>query len=195
MTSPLLLETIRVENGKALNISYHNQRFNRSRRDLFAINTAVDLSKLITPPDEGLYRCRILYGQHIQTIEYLPYRTKVIQTIAIAESSISYPYKYADRKQFEALIADFPQFDDVLISQNGYLTDTTIANIAFLEKDRWITPNKPLLEGTTRERLINEGFLTSKSIKIDEINRFDGFALMNAMIGFRIINIDPAQIR
>ncbi len=187
MTSCQLLETIRIENGEALNISYHNQRFNRSRKELFSIDRSIDLSKVITPPDKGVYRCRILYDHNIRTIEYLSYQPKIIQTIAIVESSISYPYKYADRKQLEALLATSPQADDVLISQNGYLTDTTIANIALLEKGRWITPDNPLLEGTTRRRLINEGFLTPKSIIIDEINQFDGFALMNAMIGFKVI--------
>ena len=188
MNASLLLETIKVSGGKALYLDYHNYRFNRSRKDLFSISKPVDLSQYITPPSSGLYRCRILYDREIQKIEYLPYRPKVIQNIAIIESSIEYAYKYADRTKFELLLAASPRSDEILISRNGYLTDTTIANIAFLEKGKWITPDKPLLEGTTRKRLINEGFLTPKSIQKDEIHHFDGFALMNAMLGFKIIN-------
>ena len=188
MNPSLLLETIRVQTGEAQHLDYHNQRFNNSRKSLFGIDKPLDLGKVIIPPDDQLYRCRILYDREVRKIEYFPYQAKTIQKIALIESSIRYNYKYADRKRLEALLAASPQSDEVLIVQNGYLTDTTIANIAFLEKGRWITPDKPLLQGTTRERLIDEGFLTPKAIQKDEIHRFDSFALMNAMIGFTVIN-------
>jgi 4-amino-4-deoxychorismate lyase len=188
MNSPLLLETIRVQAGEAQHLDYHNQRFNSSRKSLFGIDKPLDLSEVIIPPDDQLYRCRVLYNRGIQKIEYFPYQVKTIQKITLIESSIRYSYKYADREALEALLAASPQSDEVLIVQNGYLTDTTIANIAFLEKGQWITPDKPLLHGTTRKRLIDEGLLLPKAIRKDEIHRFDSFALMNAMIGFKIIN-------
>ncbi len=188
MKSPLLLETIKIEEGEALHLEYHNQRFNSSRKSLFGIEKALDLDSYITPPDHQLYRCRVLYDQEIQKIEYFPYQPKMIHTVTLLESTIEYSHKYADRKIFERLLASSPQSDDVLILHNGYLTDTTIANIAFLENGKWITPERPLLRGTTRERLIDEGFLIPKAIRKDEIYRFNGFALMNAMIGFKITN-------
>jgi len=188
MDSPLLLETIKVQGGEALHLTYHNQRFNKTRKKLFDIHNLFDLATIIKPPNQETYRCRILYDQSIQKIEYLPYQPKTIRMIAIMESAIDYAYKYADRTALEALLADSPQSDEVLISHNGFLRDTTIANIAFLENGKWITPNKPLLEGTTRQRLVDEGFLTPKNIRKDAIGHFDGFALMNAMIGFKVIN-------
>jgi 4-amino-4-deoxychorismate lyase len=188
MRSPLLLETIKVEAGEAQHLDYHNQRFNSSRKSLYEINRVLDLGNYIIPPSNQRYRCRILYDQEIRKVEYFPYRPKIIQKIALIESTVQYSFKYADRRIFERLLAASPQSDEVLIVQNGYLTDTTIANIAFLEKGRWITPDKPLLHGTTRKRLINEGLLTPKAIRKDEIHRFDSFALMNAMIGFKIIS-------
>jgi 4-amino-4-deoxychorismate lyase len=187
-SDPLLLETIRIEEGSTLYLDYHNQRFNHTRKRLFSIHKPIDLADLITPPPEGLYRCRILYGRTIQKVDYIPYAPKSIKTISLVESDISYSFKYADRSELEHLLSLSPQSDEVLIVKEGLLTDTTVANVAFLEKGKWITPKRPLLEGTTRKRLLDEGFLTAKTIRSDEIDRFDGFALMNAMIGFKILN-------
>ena len=183
---PLLLETIKIEEGEALHLHYHNQRFNRSRRELFSIDETIDLSQYLSPPDKRTYRCRILYDREIREIEYLPYTPRQIRTVSLVETSIDYSFKYADRHIFERLLAAHPKSDDILIVRDGFLTDTTIANIAFLKDSRWITPEKPLLRGTTRERLIDEGFLSTAAIQKEEISGFDGFALMNAMIGFRI---------
>ncbi|MEA3455282.1 MAG: aminotransferase class IV, partial [Campylobacterota bacterium] len=183
MKSSLLLETIKVSDGKAFHIAYHNQRFNYTRKSLFSINKPIDLSTYISPPDNGLYRCRILYDREIKKIEYLPYQPKPMQKIALVSSELTYDFKYADRAALNTLLDDYPECDDILITQEGLLTDTTIANIAFLQEGRWVTPEYPLLKGTTRRRLIDEGFLTPKTIQADEIDGFDGFALMNAMIG------------
>ena len=189
MHSPLLLETIKVQEGEVFHLSYHNRRFNHSRNSLFGIVKPVDLREYITPPDNGLYRCRVLYNHKIQKIEFLPYQAKHIQKIALISNDLAYPFKYANRTPFDKLLDASPGCDDILITQEGFLTDTTIANIAFLQEGRWITPEYPLLKGTTRQRLIDEGFLTLKAIRIDEIDSFDGFALMNAMIGFKVLDI------
>ena len=193
MNSPLLLETIKVQGGEASHLSYHNQRFNQTRKKLFNIHSSFDLATIIKPPSQETYRCRILYSREIQKIEYLPYQPKTIQKIALISSDLVYPFKYAERTAFNKLLAISPECDDILIVQKGFLTDTTIANIAFLQEGRWITPISPLLEGTTRQRLIDKGFLTPKAIRADEIDHFDGFALMNAMIGFKVIN--PIWVR
>jgi len=105
------------------------------------------------------------------------------------ESSISYPYKYANRQALDLLLRASTDSDEVLIVHGGAVRDTTIANVAFLENGIWITPDTPLLPGTTRKRLIENGFLTAKAIQIDMLDRFDGFALMNAMIGFKVLDI------
>jgi len=193
MKSSLLLETIRIEKGKALHLSYHNQRFNKTRKKLFNIHSSFDLATIIKPPNQETYRCRILYDREIQKIEFLPYQPKPIQKIALISSDLVYPFKYADRTLFDKLLTASPECDEILIVRQGFLTDVTIANIAFLQEGQWITPDRPLLEGTTRRRLIDEGFLTPKTIREEEIDHFDGFALMNAMLGFKVIN--PIWVR
>jgi len=180
-----LLETIYIKDKKARYLDYHNRRFNKSRKEIFGVKESLDLSTLILPPTNNLYRCRIVYNKNIEIIEYIPYIYKEIKSLSFVVSDIDYRYKYEDREELNKLKST--SSDDTIIIKNGLITDTTIANIAFLDKNRWITPTKPLLEGTTRERLINSGLLITRDIKKDEILGFDGIALMNAMVGFKII--------
>lgn len=125
-----------------------------------------------------------LYTQEIELVEYLPYVPKEIQTFKIVKSNIEYAYKYSDRRELQSLI--LPSYDDIIIQKNDLLTDTSIANIAFFDGQKWVTPKSPLLEGTTRARLLDEKFLTLKNIRSLDIQSFSHFALMNAMIGFKI---------
>ena len=192
---PLLLETIKIEDGEVHNLSYHQARCNKSRETLFGIKEKLDLFSLINPPKKGLYRCRILYDEKLHTVEYIPYRAKTIETLTIVSSELVYSHKYANRDALNSLLASNPDTDDILIEKSGYITDTSIANIAFYDGKQWITPEEPLLEGTMRAKLLNEGYIHKKKIKKEELHNYTQIALMNSMIGFKIININPAQIR
>ncbi|MDD5405557.1 MAG: aminotransferase class IV [Sulfurovaceae bacterium] len=185
---PLLLETIRINNGKVENLEYHQQRFDNSRRALFDNIAPLDLKSKIIAPPFGLIRCRILYDTDIRSIEYIPYTPKDLKTFTIVKSDIDYSYKFADRSILENLKSLYPQNDEIIIEKNGYLTDTTISNIAFWEHGEWITPSNPLLKGTMRTKLLKDGFLKEKPITKDQLSSFQGFALINAMIGFAPIN-------
>lgn len=178
-----LLETIKIEDGQIENIYWHNQRCNRSRVELFNENRILELSSFITPPTKGVYRCRILYGRDIESIEYIPYYRKKISSFTIIESQIDYKYKYSNREELDRLKDGY---DEIIIEKDGLLTDTTIANIAFYNGKGWVTPKIPLLEGTVRAKLISNNFLIPKDIKKEELEDFSHFALMNAMIGFQI---------
>ena len=186
---PLLLETIRIEDGQIYNLSYHQARCDQSRQILFGSTDRLDLSAVIEAPQAGLYRCRILYGISLHSIEYIPYSPKEITSLRIVSSDIDYSLKYADRSALDALLADNKEVDEVIIEKNGYLTDTTIANIAFYDGSQWFTPETPLLKGTMRAKLIEEGFLKTKNIKREDLAEYTQVALMNAMIGFKIINL------
>jgi 4-amino-4-deoxychorismate lyase len=188
---PLLFETIRIEDGQIFNMQWHNKRCNQSRLELFKDNKKVDLKEYISPPLKGLYRCRICYNSSIESIEYFPYAPKKIETLKIIKSQIDYRYKYNNRDPINQLLDK--NYDEIIIEKDGLLTDTSIANIAFYTGTDWITPQKPLLEGTVRAKLMESGFLIQKNIKKEELQKFSHFALMNAMIGFQIqknINIE-----
>jgi len=187
-TSTLLLETIKIEEGEVSNLSYHQARCNESRKALFDSRDILDLSSLIQAPPKGLYRCRILYAEKMHFIEYIPYIPKEIHSLKIIASDLEYAHKYANRDLLNKLLQAQPDADDILIEKEGYLTDTTIANIAFYDGKQWFTPEKSLLKGTMRAKLLDEGFLHTKNIKKEEITDYTHVALMNAMIGFKILN-------
>jgi len=185
---PLLLETIKVENGKAENLVYHQKRFDKSRQDLFENTTKIDLSSVIEAPQKDLYRCRILYDTDIRSIEYIPYRPKVIQSLKVVASTIEYACKYANRDAFDTLLQEHPGFDEIIIEKDGLITDTTISNLAFYDGVQWLTPENPLLQGTMRAKLLDEKFLFESPIQKKDLEKYTHVALMNAMIGFNILN-------
>lgn len=185
----LLLETIKIQEGEVANISYHQKRLNQSREALFGIKTPLDLASYITPPpNKGIFRCRVLYDRQIQKIEYLPYTPKAITSLRVVRANIDYRYKYADRASFTRLLQAHQDVDEVIIEKNGYLSDTTMANIAFYDGKRWLTPKSPLLQGTMRAKLLTEKKLIEKDIPKEGLTAYQNVALMNAMIGFKLLN-------
>ncbi len=187
------LETIKIDNGKVHHLAYHQQRY-ESVLDYFGIkNTREELSNLLEVPEDGLYRCRFVYritkNTHSIKIEYLPYEKKEIRSLRLVfDDKVHYEMKSTNREYLQRLYSMRKSCDDILIVKNSLITDTTIANIAFYDQNRWITPKQPLLKGTTRARLLDEGQLLEKDIRVEDIKQFSKIALMNAMIGF-----DPLQ--
>lgn len=176
-----------MEDGQIFNLSYHQARFAKTQKALFGIKHSLHLSNVIDAPQKGLYRCRILYNETIQNIEYIPYVGKEIRTLKIISSNLDYAYKYANREPLSALLETNPDADEVIIEKKGFLTDTTSANIAFYDGNKWYTPLNPLLQGTTMTKLLDQGFLHQREIKKEGLSGYTHVALMNAMIGFKII--------
>lgn len=186
--TPLLLETVRIEDGEAHNLPYHQSRFDKSRCELFGDTALIDLASHIEAPPKGLYRCRILYADRIRHIDYLPYTPRPVHCLKVIASSIDYSYKYAHREELDALLLQKGDADDVIIEKEGLLTDTTIANIAFFDGNAWVTPEKPLLEGTMRAKFLDKGLLRTANITKKDLQNYTHVALMNAMLGFKILN-------
>ncbi|HEX5710329.1 MAG TPA: aminotransferase class IV family protein [Sulfuricurvum sp.] len=187
-----LLETIRCEGGIAHHLTYHQGRLDNSLSSL-GIAARYTLSDLITPPDDALYRCRFLYDEEHYRVEYHPYSPKKITSLRlIHDDTIDYSLKYADRNVLEKLFDARDGCDDILIVKNGYLTDTTIANIALFIDNQWLTPDSPLLEGTTRSRLIDEGKIIPARLHVSDARNASSIALINAMTGF--VEIENAII-
>ncbi|MGZ8547439.1 MAG: aminotransferase class IV family protein [Sulfuricurvum sp.] len=179
-----LLETIRCEGGIAHHLPYHQKRLETSLQ-MLGERTSHNLFELIIPPDDALYRCRFLYTAHSYNIEFHPYTPKKISTLRlISDDTINYPYKFADRHALNALYEQRNGCDDVLILKNNLLTDTSIANIALFLDNQWLTPEAPLLKGTTRARLIDEGKIFPARLSASDARNASKIALINAMIGW-----------
>ncbi len=179
----MFMETIKIDKAKAFHLDYHELRINRALQSINA-SAFFSLKDIIKPPSNTLMRARIIYDKSSYFIEYFDYKARQISSLLAVESDINYEHKYANRDSINALFTCKDKNDDILIVKDSLITDTSIANIAFFSEVRWITPKHPLLQGTTRARLIDEGFLHVEDITLNEALNFKGFALMNAMIGF-----------
>lgn len=183
----LLFETIRIEGGKPQNLTLHEKRLNNTRKSLFGCDDKISLAEIITSQvksKNSIIRCRINYSQSIDFIECTDYIPAIIKTLKLVTSEvIDYSYKYSDRSELTSLI-DKTIADDILIVRNGLLTDASYANIVFTDGKDWFTPKYPLLMGTMREKLLNEGVISEANISPLDINSFTHFRLINAMVGF-----------
>ena len=124
----LLIETIRIRNRQICNLKYHNRRFNDARSQLFGQSAFIDLEEYVQIPpdlDDGIFRCRILYDEKIQKIEFHRHTPRTINSLRLVRSDdIDYRFKYSDRKSLELLFEQRAGCDDVLIVKNGFITDT-----------------------------------------------------------------------
>ena len=185
-STSLCLETIKVVNGIAQHLSFHQRRFDTTRKALFENAPLIRLSEQIKAPNNGLYRVRIEYDSVIQKIEYIPYEEREFHSFHLVEANVEYGFKWLNRDALNAL--ERAGCDDVLITSKGLLKDTSIANIALWIEGEWLTPKHPLLEGTTRSRLLASGFLKARDLDVHTLQNAQKFAIMNALIGFKIIN-------
>lgn len=180
------LETICLLDGQLLNLNYHEARLNRTRALLWGEDEPWSLQQLLPLkdlPNEGLYKCRLVYEREFQKFEWEPYTRRPIASLKkVYDNQISYSFKYLDRSPLVHLFAQRENYDDVLIIKNGLLTDTSYCNIALYNGTEWHTPDSPLLDGTQRAFLIDSG--TVKEIPIEEksLNQYSSIRLFNAMI-------------
>ncbi len=187
--SSTFLETIKIVDGEIFNLEYHQNRY-KSVLDSLGIKDIQNLENFINPPEWGLYRCRLVYDADNIEVTFHEYKKRDITTLKLVfENDIDYKNKSIDREDIERLFSQRGEGDDILIIKDLLVTDTSIANIAFYTKEeKWITPKNPLLKGTTRARLLDEGKLTEVDIKVHELRSFSKVALLNAMIDFDILD-------
>lgn len=179
----VFLETIRCVDGIAQYLDYHQERLERTLKH-HGISDIPHLRELLFPPEKGIYRCRFVYGESSHIIEFIPYAVRSVRSLKLIEDdTIDYRYKYADRTALECIYGLREECDDVLIVQHGWLRDTSIANVALYIGGRWLTPDTPLLEGTTRKRLIETGTIFPADLHVNDLKRADKIAVMNAMTG------------
>jgi len=193
-----LIETIKISNGKIFNIDYHNQRMNKSRQMLFGLAGKIELREHLVLPDnlkDGLYKCRVIYTEKIESIEIKPYIIRPVTSLKLIDGSgVEYDHKFAGRLQIENLFAQRGACDDVIIIKNGFVTDTSICNIALFNGCQWYTPKHPLLKGTKRQQLLDGNVIFEKQISVTDLYKFKKICLFNAMIEFGEVEIPVSEI-
>ena len=178
----LLLETIKLENGKLVNIEFHNERFNKSRKNLFALSPR-NLEDLIEIPKNyqtGIYRCRVVYGQQLESVEFIQHQPRKINSLQIiVDNSISYNYKFVDRSDLQKLYEKRGDADEIIIIKNGLVTDCFIGNLVFFDGKKWLTPNQPLLQGTQRQKLLAAGKIQETKITEKDLPNYSEAGIIN----------------
>jgi 4-amino-4-deoxychorismate lyase len=180
-----LFETIRVENGVPLNLVWHERRMNQSRAEFWPDCGKIVLAAFLDVPAEmssGIVRCNLVYGKEIKEITFKPYEKRVIRSLKLVScNSIDYPIKYADRSNLDQLFELREDCEEIIIVKNGYITDTSISNLIFFDGCKWVTPARPLLNGTCRQRLISAGLVAECDLTVADLHGFTGCKLINAM--------------
>jgi 4-amino-4-deoxychorismate lyase len=185
--SQLLFETIRLENGIVHNLNYHQNRLDKSRLELFGLTDKLSLADAILPldfPEKGVWKCRVTYAKVIEKIEFSPYELKKINAVRLVENDkIKYPHKFVDRSIFDSLLAQYPDYQEVIITQRGHFTDSTWASLAFFDGKNWCTPATFLLPSTRRQQLLDDKILIEKEIRVVDLMNYESFAFINSMRG------------
>ncbi|MEI6455216.1 MAG: aminotransferase class IV family protein [bacterium] len=178
-------ETIRITDGRPEFLSRHESRMNQTRKVFGRELSFLSLSERINPPadlSEGLARCKVIYGKDIESIEYTAYHRKTIRSLMVVTcDDIDYGYKFLNRACLEALMATRGDCDDIIIMKRGFITDASMANLIFFDGKDWVTPKDPLFPGTCRARLLAEGVIKEKKIRLEEVIGFLGVKLINAL--------------
>lgn len=181
----LFIETILAENGTPKALSLHQERLNATILDHggslgFDLNAAMQNMDI---PNDGKYKIRVTYDLlSIHHIEVIPYKIKVCRSFKLVDiRGNDYRYKFADRKWIYTML-DTAGTDEIIMVKDGMITDASIANLAFFDGETWQTPVAPLLKGTRRASLLQEGKIKPALITPDMLSRYSSFKLINAMI-------------
>lgn len=178
-------EVIKVEGGVFRNVEYHQQRINRTaaRFGIPAFNLSDELQHASLPVDGSLMKCRIEYGEKIESLTCTPYTFKKISRVAaVVDNDVDYAYKFADRRHLEAL-RDKCGCDEVIIIKNGQVTDSSFSNLIFeTAQHELFTPSACLLKGTKRQFLLDSGVITERAIRVQDIRDYERILFINAMM-------------
>jgi 4-amino-4-deoxychorismate lyase len=196
----LLLESIKVLNGKVYNVTLHEQRANRSRIMLFGIEIPLYLRKSIVVPEEfkkGLVKCRVIYDENIEAVSFSTYdKRKINSAKVIYVDNVLYDHKYVIRKELDDLYAKREEHDEIIIIKNGMVTDAYYFNLVFEKEGKYFTSDTPLLHGIQRERLILSQKVQEIPIHLDEISSYERVHFVNALnpLGRNVLEVAKISI-
>ena len=181
------IESIRVIDGEVKLLHYHQQRVERTLKACGGDGKMLNLEAVLEGMTfgKGVYKARIVYDAHgvVKDRSAALYRMRIIERLKlITDSEITYEMKSVDRSRLEALAAQKGEADEIVIVKEGRITDTSYSNVALYDGKKWDTPARPLLRGTMRQHLIDEGQIVEAEIGVEDLDRYEKIALINAMM-------------
>lgn len=194
----LLIESIKVWNGRLCHLPYHEFRANKSRRELLGVHEPLRWADHIVVPDScrrGLYKCRVVFGHRIEEVAFTPYKTRKIQSLKLIHTTgARYPHKLLDRKELDMLWNQKEDCDEIIIVNDDLLTDAYYYNLVFQKGNTWITPDTPLLKGVRRQLLLDKNLITTQKMYLSDIRTMDKVHLINALTPLGKITVDISKI-
>lgn len=184
------IESICLGNGELRNLDLHQRRLALTQLAHFGSAVSIDLRSQLgrrSLPAGGLFKVRVTYSREIESIEVDPYTRHRVQRIELVEAeNLDYRYKYADRRLIDALRHEAPPGAQPVIVQRGLLTDAAYANVCVFDGERWLTPVRPLLEGTARAAALAAGQIRVAQVNVTDLRagRYSKMKLINCMTLF-----------
>lgn len=192
-----LLESLKLKDGRLQNPEFHQNRMNRSLKELYPEAEVINLATLISIPENcksGLFKVRVLYRSSVEKVEIEPYQFRTIESLQVVHhESIDYHLKYSDRQILQELFSQRGNCDDIIIVKDGFVGDSFAANLLFFDGNIWFTPSTPLLKGTKRQFLLQQGIILEREIKVEDIAGFQKVGLINALVDFDEMPVVPIE--
>ena len=195
-----LIESIRVEQGKAHLLAYHQERVSKSLNYLGGITQSIDVETIVgqclsdtTIDHDSIYKLRFEYDLlGVYNVRLTPYKQKDIRCLFLSTiSSLDvYSYKWLNRSAL--LHPQISSTDEVLFTYQGYLTDTSYSNIVLetYSGERI----RPLLRGLQRQYLLDQGEITLADLTLDDLWQCKCVHLINAMLPLGRLCLPPSLI-
>ena len=197
MENQQFIESIKLLNGDVYHLAYHQERVCRTFSHFFPSEKVLSLQESINKialPAIGKYKIRIVYSKDNLIVEIHPYHIKPINTIkCVNADEYDYSYKFLNR-EFLNTLKQTSGADEVIFLKNGKVTDSSYANIIFFDGKQWLTPSFFLLNGTCRQRLLNEGKITEVPIHYTDIQNFEQIGFINAMLDIGEFNLPISKL-
>lgn len=194
-----LIESISLRNGVFENLRAHQRRVVDSIHTCFGGPPRWSLDEVVSQhqlPTSGWHKVRLVYDDRSATVTIGPYAIRPVSTLRLVfDDTIEYQYKFEDRTRINRLFENRGEADDILIIRNGFVTDTSYANIVFRSREGWFTPTTFLLNGTMRQTLLDSGRISAVPIRVEDLARYSHFKLINALLQEEGTESDVSNIR
>ncbi len=192
------IESIKLLDGQFYRLAFHQTRVNGVFAQFFQSNEPIDLATLLDKedyPKNGIFKCRIVFDNSVQLIEFVPYTRREIKSLKIIETHIeSTNYKAEERNKINEAFANRGDCDDIIMLNNGFLSDASYSNIALWDGENWHTPHIPVIYGTQRAALLQSGKIVERPIRKQDLSTYKRIRLFNALIEFGEIELDSKLI-
>ena len=199
-----LLETMRLQHGAIYLLEYHLRRLQQSAEFFgFAFNLAViqeNIAFTCTEHQVGTFRTRLLLdrlgGIDIQIFPIFEKtcesQSMVLSRLKVNSVDINLQHKTTRRRLYDSAAAESESHEVILTNEQGYLTESSIANLVFEVGGQYYTPpvSDGLLPGTLRRLLLDEGKILERSLHIGDIDQVESWHLISALRGWRRAHFD-----